>query len=413
MADDGTGDDLWANTKPEADTGSTPPLDPDATTVQPGVGGPPPPGIEPTTVQPTVVPPAAAGGGLAGPPPGAPPAGEPDEPLDWRPPWLIPALAALLIALIVGLIAVLASRGDDGDTDDTTTTSTSEVPADTEPVFIPVDSGGDATTTAPATTVEGATTVPPTTQPPPATEPPATQPPATEPPATEPPATEPPATDPPVVGPEPGFALVDGENLEIRVACRVAPSPDTDRELVSYVVENSSGRIVIERWFESGDNGVDVDLVSSGNRASAGATDGATVTDPFEATATGDVTIEVAVNPPGAGVDDCIDVVETTSVDTGLFRAHLVLDVCTVGDDVAGIATEGLKFGAIDNGDDTAQLTISDRTGGPLTDPAAIVDKDETIVTYVGSVTGGGRGLDVLIDLDLAGPRACGANETP
>jgi hypothetical protein len=90
-----------------------------------------------------------------------------------------------------------------------------------------------------------------------------------------------------------------------------------------------------------------------------------------------------------------------------------VLDVCTVGDDVAGIATEGLKFGAIDNGDDTAQLTISDRTGGPLTDPAAVVDRDETIVTYIGSVTGGGRDLDVLIDLDLAAPRACGANETP
>jgi hypothetical protein len=65
MADDGTGDDIWANTKPESGSGPPPPdpdapapmppPDPGATTVQPSSGGSGPTPADPTTVQPTTV----------------------------------------------------------------------------------------------------------------------------------------------------------------------------------------------------------------------------------------------------------------------------------------------------------------------------------------------------------------------
>ena len=451
MADDGSGDDIWANTKPESDSGASaapppdpgamPPPDPDATTVQPGAMPPPdpdattvwsatdgtPPGdVDPTTVQPTIAGAAAAGAagvaaGAAGPPPEGPPPGDSEsEPSGWRPPWLLPALIALLVALVVGLFAVLSSGGGDDSETDATTTSSSDVPPETDPLFVPVDSDGNPATTIAdsTTTLAGETTVPPASDPPatdpPTTDPPATDPPATDPPATDPPATDPPATDPPAAIPDPGFASVDGEILEIRVACRVRPTDVGDGEIVSYLVENASGRIVIERWFEGEADGVDVDVVRTRDHASSGPTTGGAVTDPFAATVTGDMTMDVAVNPPAGGLDECLDFVETTVDGGAVTHTYVVLDVCTVGTDVAGIASEGVQFSAIDNGDGTAALTFSDRTSGDLTDPDASRAVEETIVTYIGEVTdGGGDVRSIIIELDLAGLRECADDEKP
>jgi len=422
MSDDSTGssDDLWANTRPEPDTGETPttptgeqqgampPPDPDATTVQPSAGGPPPPAppppggeppptAEPTTVQPAVGPPGvaagAAGGYVAG--GGVPP--EPpidgygddfDEPPDWRPRWLLPAAIALLVALIIGLIAVLATRDSGDDESDETTTTSSEVSTTTEPVFVPVDSGANTTSTAAPTTAapttEAPTTLAPTTQPP-TTQPPTTQPPTTQPPTTQPPTTQPPTTVP--AFPDPGFAFVDDQTLPIQTTCRVDPD-DGDKDIVAYVVDSASGRMVIERWFGNGSNGVDVDLTWTDQHAAASPVDSATVTDPFSTTATGDFTVEVAVNPPSGGPDNCQDSIQTS--DGSTTHDYAVVDVCKLGEDVAGIGTEGSRFGAADNGDGTAQLVFSDRTTGPLTDPAATVTIAESIYNYEGQVTGGG-----------------------
>jgi hypothetical protein len=420
MADDGSADEIWANTKPEGgaappEPGATdpmPPPDPDATTVQPTAGA-----VDPTMVQPAT---AAAAAGAAGTPPGAPPPGSTEpEPSGWRPPWLIPALIALLVALCIGLFAVLASRGDDGsDTDASTTTSSSDVSTTTDPLFVPIDSDRSPGTTPPGsdTTIAVETTVPestdaPTTDPP-ASDPPASDPPATDPPATDPPATDPPSSDPPAGLPDPGFARVDDETLEIRTACRIRPD-DGDLEIVSYLVENSSGRIVIERWFDTGTDGVDVDIVQTRDHADSGPTNGDAVTDAFAATVTGDVTLDVAVNPPADGLDECLDFVETSVDEGSVTHGYVVLDICADGADVAGIASEGVQFSAIDQGDETAFVTFSDRTSGDLTDPEAIVITDETIVTYIGTVTNGGDARGIFIDLDLAAPRACADNEQP
>ncbi|MDX2379385.1 MAG: hypothetical protein QNM02_06470 [Acidimicrobiia bacterium] len=410
MADDGSGDDIWANTKPESEGGSTPtgdpagpppmpPPDPGATTVQPTTGG-----VDPTMVQPTTAAAAAAAAGAAGTPPGSPPpGGSESESSGWRPAWLIPALIALFVALVIGLIAVLSSGDDGSDTDTSTTTSSSEVTTTTDPLFVPVDSDGNPTTTEPgiATTIGDETTVP------------ATDPPTTDPPATDPPTTDPPSSDPPVELPDPGFASVDGETVEIRTTCRVRPTDDGDTEIVSYLVENSSGRIVIERWFGGGTDGVDVDIVQNSDHASSGPTDGETVTDAFTATVTGDVDLDVAVNPPADGPDECLDYVETSVDDGSQTHVYVVLDVCASGFDNAGIASEGVHFSAIDNADGTAVLTFSDRTSGDLTDPKAFVDIDETIFTYIGEVSGGSDTRAILIELDLAGARECADSEKP
>jgi hypothetical protein len=336
---------------------------------------------------------------------------------------LLPALIALLVALVIGLYAVLSSGGDDSETD-ASTTSSSDVPPETDPLFVPVDSDGNPATTLAdsTTTVAGETTVPAGTDPPasdppttdpPTTDPPTSDPPTTDPPTTDPPTTDPPTTDPPAALPDPGFASVDGEVLEIRVACRVRPTDVGDGEIVSYLVENASGRIIIERWFEGEADGVDVDVVRTRAHASSGPTTGEAVTDPFTASVTGDMTMDVAVNPPADGLDECLDFVETTVDGGAVTHTYVVLDVCTVGTDAAGIASEGVQFSAIDNGDGTAALTFSDRTSGDLTDPDALRDVDETIVTYIGEVTGGGDVRTIIIELDLATPRECADDEKP
>jgi hypothetical protein len=421
-------------TDPDATTAQpgagAPPADPDATTVQPGAGAPPPPpggepppaAGEPTTVQPTVGPAGmgAAGAGAAmgaGGPPGPPfdeyGDGYDDEPPDWRPKWLLPAAIALLVALIIGLIAVLATRGDDEESDDSSTTSSSEVSTTTEPVFVPVDSGAvstseqPTTTPAAATTTAAPTTVAPTEAPTTTAAPTTVAP--TEAPTTQAPTTQPPTTVPAL--PDPGFAFVDSETLQIESTCLVQPDQTGELEIVAYLVQNASGPIVIERWFDDGSNGVDVDYARTGQHAAASPVDSNSVTDPFSATATGDVTVDVVVNPPPGGPIACQDSITTD--EGGTRRNYAVLDVCAAGDDVAGIGTEGTSFTAVDNGDGTAALTFSDRTSGPMVDPAAPVDIDESIYNYTGTVIGGGRSLDILIDLDLATPRGCSADEAP
>lgn len=442
MADDGTGrdDDLWADTRPEGATGSDqptepvppidpdqgplPPPEPDQTTAMPPTGPDettPMPPTDPTTVQPTTPGATAAAGmgaaagaaGASGPGGGPPPVTPGDEfPLEepsGRPPWLLPAAIGLLVVLVIGLIAVLAS-GDDDDATDSTTTSSGVSTSSTEPLFVP---GSDLTTsvastsTTPATTTGPGTTAQPTTAPP-VTDPPPTDPPPTEPPPTDPPPTDPPPTDPPVL-PDPGVASIDGQDLQISVACLTVPSAGSDLTIASYLVDGPSGRTVIERWFGAGSNGVDVELVDAGQRASSTDATGDAADAAFTTTVQGDVTLEIALNPPSGGVPTCPDFIETTNADGGDARVYSVLAVCSNGGGVnaAAIASEGGAFEASDNGDGTATVQFTDRDLPVLTDPAALASIEDTVVTYLATATGDGQTRNILGELELADPPPC------
>jgi hypothetical protein len=443
MADDGAGprdDDIWADTRPdstsgsepppgpgEADPANLPPPDPDQTTAMPPTDGG---GDDATTVQPPVGPAAgmgaaagaaaaggAAGAGGGGAPPPVPPGEEyppGDEPVE-RPPWLLPAAIGLLAVLIIGLIAILAS-GDDDDDAGTSTTSAADTSTSSEPLFVPIgtdETGGSTSTSAQTSTTATPTTVPGTT---PVTQPPTTaaptQPPTTAAP-TQPPTTAPPDTEPPDQLPDPGFASVDGQVLQISAACLTRPTADSDLEVASYLVSGSQGRIVIERWFEASADGVDVELFDTDQRASTDTATGDGVDQAFTATAQGDVTVEVAVNPPSNGVPSCPDFIETKAEDGSDTHVYSLLDVCVSGGglDVAGIGSEGAWFVALDDDGDTAELRFSDRSLPVLTDPAATRVQDDTIVTYTATASGDGQTRDVSIDIELTGPRQCSADE--
>ena len=420
MAEDGyepTSDELWANTNPTGRPAVPPneptvpaPTTPDPTMVQPTVGGAPPP-----------LPP----GGGPPPPGGGPPDGDPPE----RPAWLLPVAAGLIGSLVLGLVLVLLLRDDGNDNADTGTTlaltgttvpgssipettieptTTSEAAPETtlETTTTSTDEATTTTTEAPETTTSTTTTSSTTTS-----------------------TTT--TTAPPPVLPDPGFATVDGVTYPLQASCFTVPlSPNSgEYQVASYLVTTSSGRLVLDRWSDEGNfNGLDGNLVDTDEPLESSELSGESVNSSFTATMTaadgGSPSFDVAVNPPVGGPVDCFDTVQTRNGDNDEFSQYTraVLDICTTNSGpallyVVGIASEGGRFEVVDDGADTVELTYSDpTTSGPLTDPAATLSFDETIVFYDGRVVGEGSDPEirnVLIEVEFVAPRECDESEVP
>jgi hypothetical protein len=390
MADGGgepTSDDLWADTNP------TPPTLP--------------PALPPTA--PTDRPPAGGGGGGGGFPPdgpaGPPPFGDTGEPYrDGPPPWLGAVAAGLVVVLVAGLALLLVMGG--GDDDDATTTTLAMTETTTAPTLAP-------------TTIEEvpATEVTTTTEPPPETT--AT----TEAPTT----TEAPAgtTAPPLPPPPPGFARVDGSTYPLLASCLVVPlAPSSGSYQIStYIVDAAAGRLLLDRWADEVGQGLDAELVDDRRMLTASAIAGADFTGAFTALLTpvdGGRPIEVAVTPAAGQPADCVDAIRIRNAadDEATQHTYAVVDLCTArpGDDlldVAGLGSEGSRFTVIDSAGTTVRLSYWDRNRGPLVDPAATVTFDENVAIYTGVVRGGGETLNIVIDVELATPRACEAFEAP
>jgi hypothetical protein len=420
MAEDGyepTSDELWANTNPTGRPAVPPneptvpaPTTPDPTMVQPTVGGAPPP-----------LPP----GGGPPPPGGGPPDGDPPE----RPAWLLPVAAGLIGSLVLGLVLVLLLRDDGNDNADTGTTlaltgttvpgssipettieptTTSEAASETtlETTTTSTDEATTTTTEAPETTTSTTTTSSTTTS-----------------------TTT--TTAPPPVLPDPGFATVDGVTYPLQASCFTVPlSPNSgEYQVASYLVTTNSSRLVLDRWSDEGNfNGLDGNLVDTDEPLESSELSGESVNSSFTATMTaadgGSPSFDVAVNPPVGGPVDCFDTVQTRNGDNDEFSQYTraVVDICTTNLGpallyVVGIASEGGRFEVVDDGADTVELTYSDpTTSGPLTDPAATLSFDETIVFYDGRVVGEGSDPEirnVLIEVEFVAPRECDESEVP
>lgn len=317
--------------------------------------------------------------------------------------------------LVIGLVVALVVR-DDGDDDTTATTlpliGTSEpsstIAATSTTITLEPSTSSTAPTTAAATTV-------------PATTPPTTVATTT---TTVVPTTTTTAAPVPAL-PDPGFAVVDGQTVQIARSCLVVPlEPATaDLQVVSHLLPTIDGRLVLDRFSDGGSNGLDGTFVDTGTALQATVLDGGPLRGPFTATlrpADGGPDVDVAVNPdPGRSVD-CLDTIRTRDADDSERSqyTHAILDVCTVRPDddrldVAGIGSDGARFTVDDNGDGTVELRFTDRRVGDLTDPDATASFDESIAFYEGVVSGGGDELVVRIEVELAAPRSCSPTEAP
>jgi hypothetical protein len=419
MAEDGyepTSDELWANTNPTGRPAIPPneptvpaPTTPDPTMVQPTVGGAPPP-----------LPP----GGGPPPPGGGPPDGDPPE----RPAWLLPVAAGLIGSLVLGLVLVLLLRDDGNDNADTgttlaltgTTVPGSSIPETTIEPTTTSEAAPETTLETTTTSTDEATTT--TTEAPETT---------TSTTTTSTTTTTTTTTAPPPVLPDPGFATVDGVTYPLQASCFTVPlSPNSgEYQVASYLVTTNSSRLVLDRWSDEGNfNGLDGNLVDTDEPLESSELSGESVNSSFTATMTaadgGSPSFDVAVNPPVGGPVDCFDTVQTRNGDNDEFSQYTraVVDICTTNLGpallyVVGIASEGGRFEVVDDGADTVELTYSDpTTSGPLTDPAATLSFDETIVFYDGRVVGEGSDPEirnVLIEVEFVAPRECDESEVP
>lgn len=434
MAEDGnepTSEELWANTNP---TGSqpTPPAEPTPVAPDPtgGVPDTAPPTPDPTMVQPTVsgTPPPLPPGG--GPPPPMPPGGgPPDDYPNERPVWLLPVAAGLVGTLVLGLVLVLLLR--DGGGDDTAATTTLAFTGTAVPSSSVPETSIEETTTSEAaaeTTLETTTTsIENTTT---TTEAPTTS--TTTSTTTTSTTTTTTTTEPPPPPlPDPGFATIDGITYPLQASCFVVPlEPNSGSyQVASYMVRTGPSRLVLNRWTDEGNSqGLDGDFVDIGDSLNSSDLEGDATNGSFTATMTaaggGEPPFDVAVNPPLGGPENCLDTAQTRNEDNDEISQYTraILDVCTVRPapallDVAGITSEGGSFDVVDNGDDTVELTYSDpTTDGALVDPDATVNFDEAIVFYEGQVVGAGADPEirnVVIEVELATPRECNADEAP
>jgi hypothetical protein len=391
MADEGgepTTDDLWADTNPTGTPAGPPNLPP---TLPPAAPRTPPPG--------------GTGGFPPGGPTGLPPSEPPGGPYadDGPPRWLAAAAVGLVVVLVAGLILVLVLGNVDDDSATTTTLAMTETTA------VP--------TLAPTTVEELPTTDVATTVPPPETTIPTEAPASTEAPA--------PTSAAPPPAPDPGFARVDGSIYPLLTSCLVVPlAPNSGSfQISSYLVDATVGRLLLDRWADQDGQGLEAELVDDRRMLTPSALTGTDFLGPFSAVLTpadGGRPIDVAVTPAAGEPADCIDAIRTRDAanDEASQYTHAVVDVCTSrpeGDllDVVGLGSQGARFTVIDAGGGAVRLSYSDRSRGPLVDPTASVSFDENVALYVGVVRGSGETLNIVIDVDLATPRACESFEAP
>lgn len=316
-----------------------------------------------------------------------------ERPGDDRPAWVIGIFFAAFCALISGLVTVAITR-DDG-------------PATVAPAAEPAtEPSGDDTPAADTPAADTVTDSVPTGETP------------TESVPTESAPTESvPADDPRL--PDVGFASIDGAAFAIEAGCAtylpLAPVL-SDTQVSSYFFRTDTGeqRVIDRRFGERDDigaqlSGVDVEFVSVDDVGSNGA---------FVANFVGadGTPVEAAVNPSAEHVSDCDDYIVTNEPGQFAFPyTQIMMFVCadgTQGSDLvaAGTASEGGRFTAQANGDETVTLTYrSGAEGADYVDPAAIGFESEGRLGYSGVVSNGTESLDITVDFEISRAAPCTA----
>lgn len=214
-----------------------------------------------------------------------------------------------------------------------------------------------------------------------------------------------------------GQASIDGRAFEIDSGCAthlpLAPN-DADAQVSTYFFRNAAGeQRVADRRFGDRDSigagllGVDTTFVDVDDLGGSGA---------FVATFAGadGETIEVAVNPGSADGADCSDSLVTNEPAQFAFPyTRIVMFVCADGDQgsdlsAAGTTSEGGRFSATANGDDTVTLTYRNaELGADFVDTAASSFESEGRLGYSGVVSNGTDLLDITVDFSVARADPC------
>lgn len=328
------------------------------------------------------------------------------RPGDDRPAWVVGIFFAAFCALISGLVTVALTRDSNVDTASPPSVTATVVesvvdivgPA-VEPDQTAIDSGGDVTADGSAADgpvaddLLGESTSAGT--------------------PSESESVEP-ADDTRL--PDVGEASIDGRAFEIESGCAthlpLAPN-DADAQVSTYFFRNADGeQRVVDRRFGDRDSigagllGIEATFVEVDDLGGSGA---------FVAmfTDTGGQAIEVAVNPGSEDGADCSDSLVTNEPAQFAFPyTRVVMFVCADGDQgsdlfAAGTTSEGGRFSALANGDDTVTLTYRNaELGADFVDPAASSFESEGRLGYSGVVSNGTDSLDITVDfsVDRAGP---------
>lgn len=216
--------------------------------------------------------------------------------------------------------------------------------------------------------------------------------------------------------PDVGQASIDGFAVDIESGCAthlpLAPN-DADAQVSTYFFRTVDGeQRVVDRRFGDRDTigagllGVDNTFVDVEDLGGSGAFV-ATFTDADGAP------VEVAVNPGSDDGADCSDSLVTNEPAQFAFPyTRVVMFVCADGDQgsdlsASGTTSEGGRFSAMSNGDDTVTLTYRNaELGADFVDAAASSFESEGRLGYSGFVSNGTDSLDITVDfsVDRAGP---------
>lgn len=318
-----------------------------------------------------------------------------ERPGDDRPAWVIGIFFAAFCALISGLVTVALTRDDpdvarpqpaaesvepdQGQSD----VPTPSIDAPTPPVA-ELDSGTDAVADLEASTSAPAGEVIETVD------------------------------DPRL--PAVGQASISGVAYDLEAGCAthlpLAPN-DADAQVSTYFFRDADGeQRVIDRRFGDRD---DVAAEFLGFRGEVVGVEDLGGSGAFIASFVGSdgATVEVAVNPGADDGDDCADSLVTNEPGQFAFPyTRIVMFVCADGSQgsdlyAAGTTSEGGRFSARANGDDTVTLTYRNPAlGVDYVDPTAFSFESDGRLGYSGVVSNGVDSLDITVDFSTgrAGP---------
>ncbi len=314
-----------------------------------------------------------------------------ERPGDDRPAWVIGIFFAAFCALISGLVTVALTRDD---VDDNASLALQEPTAGQV-----IDSAGaDIVPSNPSPDSD----VPPVESP---SEVPNDAGAAAE---STPIAEAPEVIDDPRL-PNVGEASINGVGFDIAAGCAthlpLAPN-DADAQVSSYFFRDSNDdQRVIDRRFGTRDDAAAAQLLGdSGDVLEVEDLGGSGAFVALFEGADG-APLEVAVNPGPDDGTDCADSLVTNEPGQFAFPyTRIVMFVCTDGTQgsdlyAAGTTSEGGRFSARENGDDTVTVTYRDPDLEPdFVDRAAFGFERDGRLGYSGVVTNGSGSLDITLD---------------
>lgn len=206
-----------------------------------------------------------------------------------------------------------------------------------------------------------------------------------------------------------GFATINDAEGRVVNACTSFPFDpvSADYQLFSFLVQTSTDRWIVDRWFDADIDGIFVHRLGSDVVSTGSATDGPEIID---GAADG---IDVVINPPASAFEECRYVVRTSPTDLeSAPYTQAILDSCVVNDGavnrVVAELTEGGHVDVTDRSDGTAEIRYDDDDlDAALVEPDGQRAIDGTVATWSGLVANDTDAQLIEVIADTADLPAC------